>query len=70
MEENKVIDFNSMLYRYLYFEYVLSSDDKFEKWPWSTKIGLKQLQSVLYAFTGNNYDVETEKGRKKIRNEF
>lgn len=24
MEENKVIDFNSMLYRYLYFEYVFS----------------------------------------------
>lgn len=25
-----------MLHRYLYFEYVFSSDDKFEKWPWST----------------------------------
>lgn len=70
MEGNKIIDFNSMLHRYLYFEYVFSSDDKFEKWPWSTKIGLKQLQSVLYAFTGNNYDVETEKGRKKIRDAF
>lgn len=36
MEGNKIIDFNSMLHRYLYFEYVFSSDDKFEKWPWST----------------------------------
>lgn len=70
MDENKVIDFESMLYKYLDYEYIFSSDKQFEYWPWSTQIELKRLQSMLFAFTNENYIVESENGKSKIRDVF
>lgn len=70
MDQNKVIDFKSMLYKYLHYEYIFSSDKEFKYWPWSTQIELKQLQAILFAFSGESFNVEAENGTDKIRDAF
>lgn len=42
--------------------------NSFDKSPFKTE--LKKLNSVLYAFTGINYNVESEEGRDKIKEIF
>ena len=68
--EKEIWDFRDMLYHYLRYEYALIGDEPYDRMPWSTQIELKRLQSVVYAFTGQIYNLETKEGRNNIVEAF
>lgn len=65
-------EFPMLLYRFLEDESIFEEDWEYEykDFPWEFRVELKGFEAVLNAFTGGNYSIKSNGGRRKIHEAF
>lgn len=70
MEDYKEWSFGELMTEYMAEWVFFRTSIRFEKLPWSLQIEVRQITSVLNAFTGRTYDPTTPEGKQEIIDAF